>query len=340
MIHRPTLIAYMMQIIKDTNVLSDEDFRWCQMTANRTDQQDGVEQLTPLVQMCDEYLKKRNTLSAWQDYVEQKNIAGRLYAIKSLYYKQKRILLACPQRRKHPKYDIPNLGNLIAPQHIRLDVATAYNLGYAESRQFFVDKALKEGIYTHILFVDDDILLPLDAISQLVNANADIIGANYVKRNPLLESTATRLDRNEKLIWEQTIIEPKQGDLRILDANCLGLGATLVDVDVFRKMPPPYFEFRWEYNPDGSRKRLLVGEDSNFCQKALMHGIMPKIIPGIVPVHVDFRTGNGYAPEWIVDPATRKIRAEYQDRYCKFMCDTKELVAPDNDDTFSFQQIV
>jgi len=340
MIHKPTLISHMLQIIKDTNVLNDEDFRWCEFIINRNDQQDGIEQLTPLVDMCSHYLADRKDLSIWQDYSRQKEIANRIYTVKSLYYKQKRILLACPQRRKHPKIDVPNLGNLIAPQHVRLDVAAVYNLGYCESRQYFVDKALSENVYTHILFLDDDILLPLDAVSKLVEANADFISANYVKRNPLLESTATRLVPNDKLVWTQSIIEPTQGDYRILDANCVGLGAALVDVDVFRKVPAPFFEFRWEYNPDGSRKRLLVGEDSTFCQKAMMHGVMPKIIPGLSPVHVDFRTGKYYGPEWVVDPATRKIRPEYEERYCKIMVEnTKELVAPDNDDTFTFNQM-
>ncbi len=341
MIHKPTLVSHMLQIIKDTGVLNDEDFRWCQLVINRNDQQDGIEQLAILVEMCSKYLTDRSTLNPWQDYLRQKEIANRIYACKALFYKQKRVLVACPQRRKHPKIDVPNLGNFIAPQNIRVDVATVYNLGYCEARQYFVDKALSENLYTHILFLDDDILMPLEAIGKMVAANADMVSANYVKRNPLLESTATRLEPNSKIIWEQSMIEPSQGDYRILDANCIGLGAALIDVDVFRKVPPPFFEFRWEYNPDGSRRRLLVGEDSQFCQKAMMNGIIPKIIPGLVPLHVDFRTGKQFGPEWLVDPYTRKIRPEFEERYCKLMVEnTKELVAPDNDDTFSFNQVV
>ncbi len=191
MIHKPTLVSHMLQIIKDTGVLNDEDFRWCQLVINRNDQQDGIEQLAILVEMCSKYLTDRSTLNPWQDYLRQKEIANRIYACKALFYKQKRVLVACPQRRKHPKIDVPNLGNFIAPQNIRVDVATVYNLGYCEARQYFVDKALSENLYTHILFLDDDILMPLEAIGKMVAANADMVSANYVKRNPLLESTAT-----------------------------------------------------------------------------------------------------------------------------------------------------
>lgn len=339
MIHRPSLIDMMMKIITDTNVFNPEDLKWCLFTLNRDDGQDGIEQLAPLVEMCNIYLKERQNLSVWDDFIRQKQLANRMYAIKAMFYKQKRILLACPQRRKHPKIDVPNLGNLIAPQHIRLDVHTAYGLGYCESRQYFVDKALKENLWTHILFLDDDILLPLDTIAKLIDSNEDFIGANYVKRNPLLESTATRLEPSEKLVWQQSIIEPKQGDYRILDVNCLGLGATLISVDVFRKIPTPHFQFVWEYDSNGNRTRLIQGEDSRLVAQAMLHNIMPKIIPGLVPVHVDFKTGKHYGPEWLVDAASRRLRPEYEERYCKMMVDTRELVAPDLDDTFTFNAI-
>jgi len=291
------------------------------------------------VEMCNNYLNKRATLSVWDNYAHQKTIANRLYAIKAMYYKQKRILLCCPQRKKHPKVDVPGLGNLISPQNVRLDVATCYGLGYCESRQFFVDKALKENVNTHLFFVDDDILLPLDAISKLIDSNEDFISGNYVKRNPNLESIASRLEPSEKLVWQQTMVEPKQGDYRIIDVNCTGLGCALIDLDVFRKIPSPHFQFVWEKDSNGNRTRLLIGEDSNFCASAMLHGIMPKIIPGLVPVHVDFKTGKHYGPEWLVDPVTRTIRPEYIEKYCKFMVDPKELAAKDNDDTFSFNAV-
>ena len=337
MIHRPTLISHMMQTIASTQVLNDTDLKWCDLIINRNDGQDGVEQLAVLVEMCHVYNTAKANFSPWEDYVKQKEIAARLFAVKSLYYKQKRILLACPQRRKHKNVDIPNLKGLIAAQKLRIDPATCYGLGYAESRQFFVNKALTENIYTHIMFLDDDILLPLEAITRLIDAEADIIGCNYVKKNPLLESTATTLSSDPKLIWQQSSVEPVQNDYRIIDVNCLGLGATLVDVDVFRKIPMPHFEFVYEHDANGNRTRLLVGEDSRMSQKAMMCGIIPKIIPGLVPLHVDFRNGKHFGPTWLVDPATNKVRPEFKDRYCEMAVDNlQELVAPDNDDVFSF----
>ncbi len=196
---------------------------------------------------------------------------------------------------------------------------------------------MTENVYSHILFLDDDILLPLDAITRLIDANADIIGCNYVKKNPLLESTATTLAPDPKLIWQQSSVEPVQGDYTPIVANCLGLGATLIDVDVFRKLPMPHFSFKYEYDGAGNRVRLLVGEDSAFCQLAMMHGILPRVIPGLVPIHVDFRSGNHFGPTWLIDPLTHKVRSEFKDKYCEMAIDNlSELVAPDNDDVFSF----
>lgn len=334
MIHRPTLIQTILGIVKESNALSQEDVAWIESILQRNDGQDGIEQLVPVVISCDEYNKKRGKLTLWEDYLKQKEIVQRTETVKSLFYKQKRILVAVPQRRKHPKVDVPNLGNFICPQNFRADVLPVYGLGYAESRQFFVEKALSENVYSHILFVDDDILLPLDAIGRMVNSNELIIGCNYVKRNPLLESTATRIEPDPKIIFNNMTVDPKKDAYDPVDVNCLGLGATLIDVEVFRRIPKPHFEFRWEYNKDGSRKRLLVGEDSNFIQKALMAGMTAKCIPGCVPLHVDFKTGNQYGPEWLVDPSSRRVRKEYEQFYCNFVVDPRELAAPDNDDTF------
>ena len=46
-------------------------------------------------------------------------------------------------------------------------------------------------------------------------------------------------------------------------------------------------------------------------------------------MHVDFATGAAYSHPDIVDPATRTIRPEWVDKYTKFACDTRELVAKD-----------
>lgn len=324
----------MLGILKESNVLSEEDLRWCDDIIHRTDGQSGIEQLIPLVSTADEYNKVKGKLTLWEDYLKQKDIAHRLYTVKALFYKQKRILVAVPQRKKHPKVDVPNLGGFLCPQNFRADVLPVFGLGYAESRQYFVDKALAEGVYSHILFIDDDILLPIDAIGKLVNANEDIIGCNYVKRNPLLESVATRIESDPTTIFNNYMVEPKQDSNNVIDCNCLGLGGTLISMNAFQKVPKPHFFFRWEFNPDGSRKRLLVGEDSNFCQMAMMNGIKPKIIPGLVPLHVDFKTGQHYGPTWLVDPATRRVRKEFEPYYCNFSVDPRELAAPDNDDTF------
>ena len=90
----------------------------------------------------------------------------------------------------------------------------------------------------------------------------------------------------------------------------------------------------WEYDENGKKKKLLIGEDSNFCQTAMISGVQPMVISGLSPLHCDFRTGKYYGPEWIVDPGTRKIRKEYEDLYCKFMCPVSELIAPEIDQTF------
>lgn len=335
MINKDQLVTVAVSIIKSTGAVSDEDVAWCHSIISRVDGQDGIDQITPIVLACEEYNKDKGKLTVWQDYLRQKEIAHRVHTCKVLFYKQKRVMIAVPQRKKHPRSDVPNLGNFLIPQHFRGDIISCYGLGYAESRQYFVDRALAEGVYTHIMFIDDDILLPIDAIGRLVDSNYAYVGANYVKRNALLESTATTIVRDKNLVFANALVEPKQNDFTALKAGCLGLGATLISTDVFKRLPKPHFHFVWEKDTQGNHKRLLIGEDSALCQDSLMAGFEPMVIPGLVPLHVDFKTGAHYGPEWLVDPATRRLRKEYEQFYCKFMVDPKELAAPDIDDTFT-----
>ena len=333
MIEPKELAKSMLEIARETEAFSALDLVWIESILKRSDSQNGIDQLRPLIIACDEYNHVKKDYSLFKQHMGHLDLNQKLYTAKSLYYVQPKILIATPQRKKHPKFTAPNLQGFIAPQTMRCEVEPVYNLGYCEARQYFVDKALKDGSFTHILFLDDDILMPLDAIQTLVSAKELIAGCNYVKRNPLLESVATYIGEDNI-----NVAMTQQEDANPITVNATGLGATLVSVDVFRMLPHPHFQFIWETRPDGSRGRLLIGEDSKFIQNCLVAGIKPKVFPNLSCIHVDFASGNQYGPEWLVDSKTRKIRPEFKDKYCTLACDPKELLAPDNDNVFSDRQ--
>lgn len=343
LMNRGQLANEMLASIKATEAFSQADIAWCELILRRGDGQNGVEQLKPFVMRCEEFLDKRDELLAkaaatgrsqkMKIELEKSGLHQALFSIKSLYYKQKKILLGVAQRKRHPQHIAPNLGSFIAPQAYRVEVETVYGKGYAESREYLANKAIELNC-THILFVDDDILLPLNALDMLIQANEMFVAANYYKRNPLLESVVTAPGPDPLVGTHNVIIEAKQGDYTPVPVNAAGLGAALINVELFRMMPKPWFEFVWETLPNGQKGRLLIGEDSHFLQKMLMGGLTPKVIPGLCCLHVDFATGRHYGPEWLVDPTKRKVRPEFEEMYCKFSCDTKELVCEDVDTVF------
>ncbi len=341
--NKELVISEMLKIVKATEAFSPQDLAWVEIILRRHDGQNGIEQLRNFVLRCDDFLDKKEAILKKEAEsgrsgllkleLEKVALSQSLFAVKSLYYKQRKILIAVAQRRRHPTQTVPNLGNFIAPQAYRCEIETVYGKGYAESREYLAEKAIETNC-THILFVDDDILLPLKGLEALIQANEQFIGLNYYKRNPNLESVVTSVGPDPLFVAHNYIVEAKRDDLTPIPVNAMGLGATLINVDLFRQMPKPWFQFIHEELPGGKKGRLLIGEDSALVQRLLANGVTPKIIPGMCALHVDFATSKHYGPEWLVDSLKRKIRPEFEEHYCKFSCPTQELVAPDNDTIF------
>lgn len=336
-IDRKKLNESILSIFKATEIISEDDLKWLEFSLNRKDDLVSIESFRHLIESCDKYLNfsKNPELRDWDRYSLQQNIEGQLFACKGIYYKQKKVLIGIPQRTKYKNLLAPNLYGFIAPQSCRFDIDACYGLGYCESRQYFVDKALADHSFTHVMFVDDDILLPLDAIDRLLSYNEMFIGASYAKKNVLLESTATHIVPDPAFHFTNSAVVCQEGDYVPVPVNAMGLGATLINLDFFRGLPRPHFSFQFEYDRTGGR-RVLVGEDSLLVQRALISSppIQPKIIPGIVAVHTDFQDGKQFGPEWLVDPVTRKIRPKFEEKYCKFACDPRLLAFKDIDTAF------
>ncbi len=236
-------------------------------------------------------------------------------------FKQRKILIAVPQRKRHPTFPAPNLGGLATPQSYRLAGEVCYGLNYCDARTDLVKKALSNPDITDILFVDDDILLPLDAISILCDTNESIVAANYVKKQFPIETTALQIQTSNGITHNKEI-KAIQNDLTPTPVSQVGLGACLISLDVFRKMKEPWFEFI--YNKDGS---VFASEDVRFCQKAILDGFIPKVVPGLVPIHVKFKDGSHWGPDWLVKDF--QIKEEFKPFYCYMQCDPEECYSED-----------
>lgn len=116
-------------------------------------------------------------------------------------------------------------------------------------RERLVKKAI-ELECTHLLFVDSDMVFEKDAVLKLLEADKDIIGANYHKRILPLQSLVKLEDM---LTYDENIGRAKH----------VGTGFLLIKLSIFDFLPEPWFF--WESNENGD---LVTSEDYWFCRLA------------------------------------------------------------------------
>jgi hypothetical protein len=94
----------------------------------------------------------------------------------------------------------------------------------------------------YLLFIDDDVLVPLDGLAKLLRCQADVAGGKAVIRGyPFDWMVFSKLGDESK--GEPTGLNafkeiPNEG---ILEVGATGFCFTLIKTDVFRPMKPPYF---------------------------------------------------------------------------------------------------
>lgn len=160
-------------------------------------------------------------------------------------------------------------------------------------RDSVADLCVTDG-FTHILYLDADMLWPSDVLTRmLAHHDKGIVGGLYVMRHPPFSpvaltdgaipegSTVMQYDHATEALTDDTLIP----------CDVLGMGCTLVPVDVFAKIGQrPWFEYA---NDDNGWP--CVTEDVPFCQKASAAG---------VPIWLDPTISCGHLTVNVVDRKT------------------------------------
>jgi len=131
------------------------------------------------------------------------------------------------------------------------------------SRTRLVRQAIERG-GTHMLFLDHDMMLNptvspitgkmVDPITQLLNADKDIIGAAYNFRSLPRRTTAFPLsDTSDKT--------------KLFQCNAIGTGFMLIKLSIFDKIAKPWFNFARNENAE-----MVYGEDAWLCKQAIEAG--------------------------------------------------------------------
>jgi len=111
------------------------------------------------------------------------------------------------------------------------------------NRNQMIEQAKREGC-SHLLFVDTDVIFGPDAINKVIAADKDVVGGRYNKRTFPIVSTVP-----------QDIKELAQ-------VPFVPTGFLLINMEVFEKIPSPWFGFDEETDSD----------DHYFCKKAIDAG--------------------------------------------------------------------
>lgn len=107
----------------------------------------------------------------------------------------------------------------------------------------------------YILFLDDDMRIPMDTLMSFIHHQKDIIAANCARKELPPRSTAKGFD--DMCVWTR---EKSTG---IEKVKSIGTAVMLIKCDMLKKLPAPWF------CEDPVKE---IGEDVYFCNKAREHG--------------------------------------------------------------------
>lgn len=146
------------------------------------------------------------------------------------------VVIATPTARHwDPRmgYSMTCLG--IESANAGLDLAPRVRLGnhIEENRNVLVSQALDlpGRSATHILWVDSDMAFPSGLLLRLLKHGVSVVGCDYRGRHPPFPALGEPLNRNEEF-----------GSLRQMKS--LPGGLVLVSTELYRKIPPPWYEVK------------------------------------------------------------------------------------------------
>lgn len=120
-------------------------------------------------------------------------------------------------------------------------------------RQKAAEDAIRLGMDA-VLYLDSDMIFPMELAANLIAEDKDIIGCNYAMREEPYAPTA-----------QDFHCHPVEGRSGIDKVARLGAGALLIKVPVFHKLKAPFFFEEWN-------GKDFTGEDYGFCDKARAAG--------------------------------------------------------------------
>lgn len=146
----------------------------------------------------------------------------------------------------------------------------------------------------YILFLDDDVLVPIDGLRRLLQCEADIAAGWTIIRGYPFKNMFFRFQDEAKTQLENWSDPVEEG---ILKCDAVGFSFALIKVDLLRKVKPPYF-VTGPYNT----------EDIYFCMK-----VRQSLPDATIVVDTSVKTSHILGPE-LIDPLSKELYKDYYEK--------------------------
>lgn len=154
----------------------------------------------------------------------------------------------------------------------------------ATARNNIAKQAMAENA-DYVLMVDSDIIVPENAIIQLVEDRKDVIISACAHRVGITFNGRTSICKDDgefdytHMYTCDEIHEMQNNGDYLVKIHGGGMGCTMIKVDLFRQLPFPWF--KWVQYDNGS----VLSEDLYFCEQCKNAGI---------PIYTDTRVTAGH----------------------------------------------
>jgi hypothetical protein len=181
------------------------------------------------------------------------------------------------------------------PMNIRTYFSALKGKPIAEARTTLIKKA-RENNVRYLFFIDDDVVLPVNAGAKLYDT--------LIKQGPLVKVAAgiypnRDTDNPEPMIFQGdgngAFWKWKVGE--IFPVSGAGTGCMLIDMSLFDELEEPWFKVINELNYDETDRMFLfdyMTDDLFFCEKVVKAGFQIVCDGGVICAHQNALEGKTY----------------------------------------------
>jgi hypothetical protein len=159
-----------------------------------------------------------------------------------------------------------------------------------------------------LAMIDDDMVLPPDALARLIGAlnddpQAAVAGALYYSRDSARPMAVSRWVSTDTT----TAAIPAYGGDRVVVVDGVGFGCVVIRVEALRTLATPYFATHY-YVEERSRTVRQCDEDYLFCERVRGAGRRVLLHAGVRAGHFDRGSGTTAPVRWENDEETDRLR--------------------------------